>query len=111
MRILMMRTTAVLLFLCSGFPWAGAQAGPRPPSEGPTVTLPSTGFAGLDQYRASRIAVYTNDYGQLARYRDANAALKRERMILPEIPGRSRTKTLSPILAISRNSLAHTTFS
>jgi lysophospholipase L1-like esterase len=76
MRILMMRTTAVLLFLCSGFPWAGAQAGPRPPSEGPTVTLPSTGFAGLDQYRASRIAVYTNDYGQLARYRDANAALK-----------------------------------
>ena len=43
---------------------------------GPQVTLPSTGFAGLDQYRASRIAIYTNDYGQLARYRDANAALK-----------------------------------
>lgn len=38
--------------------------------------MPSTGFAGLDQYRASRIAVYTDDYGQLARYRDANAALK-----------------------------------
>jgi lysophospholipase L1-like esterase len=49
------------------------------PSEPPkplTVTLPSTGFAGLDQYRASRIAVYTDDYGQLARYRDSNAALK-----------------------------------
>ncbi|MGH9517343.1 MAG: SGNH/GDSL hydrolase family protein [Terriglobales bacterium] len=43
---------------------------------GPQVTLPSTGFAGLDQYRAARIAVYTDDYGQLARYRDANAALK-----------------------------------
>ena len=40
------------------------------------VTVPPTGFAGLDNYRASRIAVYTDDYGQLARYRDANAALK-----------------------------------
>jgi lysophospholipase L1-like esterase len=40
------------------------------------VTIPSTGFSGLDQYRASRIAVFTDDFGQLARYRDANAALK-----------------------------------
>jgi len=40
------------------------------------VTPPTTGFAGLDRYRASRIAVYMNDYGQLARYREANAALK-----------------------------------
>jgi acyl-CoA thioesterase I len=40
------------------------------------VTVPPTGFAGLDQYRASRIAVYTDDYGQLARYRDVNAAMK-----------------------------------
>lgn len=39
------------------------------------VTLPSTGYPGLDKYRASRIAVYVNDYGQLARYRDANSAL------------------------------------
>jgi acyl-CoA thioesterase I len=38
--------------------------------------IPTTGFAGLDQYRASRIAVFTDDFGQLARYRDANAALK-----------------------------------
>lgn len=38
--------------------------------------IPTTGFAGLDQYRASRIAVFTDDYGQLARYRDANAVLK-----------------------------------
>jgi lysophospholipase L1-like esterase len=38
--------------------------------------IPPTGFAGLDQYRASRIAVFTDDYGQLARYRGANAALK-----------------------------------
>jgi acyl-CoA thioesterase I len=38
--------------------------------------IPTTGFAGLDQYRASRIAVFTDDFGQLARYRDANTALK-----------------------------------
>ena len=38
-------------------------------------TIPSTGFAGLDQYRARRIAVFTDDYGQLSRYREANAAL------------------------------------
>jgi lysophospholipase L1-like esterase len=38
-------------------------------------SIPSTGFAGLDQYRAARIAVYTDDFGQLARYRDANASL------------------------------------
>lgn len=36
-------------------------------------SIPSTGFPGLDQYRASRIAVFTDDYGQLARYREANA--------------------------------------
>jgi lysophospholipase L1-like esterase len=49
-----------------------------------TPTLPSTGFPGLDHYRASRIAIYTDDYGQLARYRDANAALK------PPAPGEKR---------------------
>jgi len=38
--------------------------------------IPPTGFPGLDHYRASRIAVFTDDFGQLARYRDANAALK-----------------------------------
>jgi lysophospholipase L1-like esterase len=43
---------------------------------GPEATIPGTGFAGLDKYRASRIAIYTNDYGELARYRKANAALK-----------------------------------
>ena len=37
--------------------------------------IPTTGFPGLDQYRASRIAVFTDDYGQLARYRDADAQL------------------------------------
>lgn len=47
-----------------------AQQSPQAPP-----SIPSTGFAGLDQYRASRIAVFTDDYGQLARYRQADAAL------------------------------------
>jgi acyl-CoA thioesterase I len=59
----------ILLFLLAAIS-AVAQSAPQ------QVTIPSTGFAGLDQYRASRIAVYTDDYGQLARYRDANATLK-----------------------------------
>lgn len=62
----------VIALLCT----AAAQT-PAPEQSKPlTVTIPSTGFAGLDQYRASRIAVYTDDFGQLARYREANAALK-----------------------------------
>src|SRR5580692_10536483 len=38
-------------------------------------SIPSTGFAGLDEYRASRISIYTDDFGQLARHRQANASL------------------------------------
>src|SRR5579872_6901088 len=56
-------TLAILLITGSAF---AQQAAP---------SIPTTGFAGLDQYRASRIAMFTDDYGQLARYRDANAAL------------------------------------
>jgi lysophospholipase L1-like esterase len=55
----------ILLAALSAF----AQQASQPPS------IPSTGFAGLDQYRSSRIAMFTDDYGQLARYRDANAKL------------------------------------
>jgi lysophospholipase L1-like esterase len=40
-----------------------------------TPGIPTSGFAGLDQYRASRIAMFTDDFGQLARYREANAKL------------------------------------
>jgi lysophospholipase L1-like esterase len=39
-------------------------------------SIPTTGFQGLDQYRASRIAIFTDDFGQLARYRQADANLK-----------------------------------
>lgn len=48
------------------------------------LSIPPTGFAGLDQYRASRIAIFTDDFGQLARYRDANSALK------PSAPSENR---------------------
>jgi lysophospholipase L1-like esterase len=46
--------------------------------------IPSSGNADLDQYRASRIAIYTDDFGELKRYREANAALK------PPAPGENR---------------------
>ena len=64
----------VLLFALTAM---GQQAAPAP-------AIPTTGFAGLDQYRARRIAVFTDDFGQLARYREANAALK------PPAPGENR---------------------
>ena len=41
----------------------------------PNPGIPPTGFEGLDNYRARRIAMFTDDYGQLARYREANATL------------------------------------
>ena len=59
------QTAFIFLVALSAF----AQQSSQPPS------IPATGFAGLDQYRASRIAVFTDDYGQLARYREANAKL------------------------------------
>jgi lysophospholipase L1-like esterase len=44
-------------------------------SQQPAPSVPSTGFPGLDNYRASRMAIFTDDFGQLGRYREANAAL------------------------------------
>jgi len=41
----------------------------------PASSIPSSGSPDLDQYRASRIAIYTDDFGQLGRYRDADAGL------------------------------------
>src|SRR5215469_18864770 len=43
----------------------------------PAPTIPSTGFAGLDQYRASRIAMFTDDFGQRSRYRAPNEELRK----------------------------------
>jgi lysophospholipase L1-like esterase len=64
----------IYLFAISSFSQQAAQ----PPS------IPSTGFAGLDQYRSSRIAIFTDDFGQLNRYRGANLILK------PPAPGQTR---------------------
>jgi len=64
-----LQTPTLVLFLALSS-LAQQPAPQAPPS------IPSTGFPGLDQYRARRIAVFTDDYGQLARYREANAALK-----------------------------------
>ncbi|HLW86289.1 MAG TPA: SGNH/GDSL hydrolase family protein [Candidatus Sulfotelmatobacter sp.] len=72
------QTPALVLFLVVSAALAQQAAPAAPP------TIPSTGFPGLDQYRARRIAVFTDDFGQLARYRDANAALK------PPAPGENR---------------------
>src|ERR1700723_1555632 len=74
------QTLALVLLLALSVPaqQPAQTAQPAPP------TIPSTGFPGLDQYRASRIAVFTDDFGQLARYRDANTALK------PPAPGENR---------------------
>jgi len=69
-----MRLLALILFSLS----AVAQQAPS------SAAIPTTGFPGLDHYRASRIAIYTSDYGELARYRDANDALK------PPAPGENR---------------------
>ncbi|HYM76496.1 MAG TPA: SGNH/GDSL hydrolase family protein [Candidatus Dormibacteraeota bacterium] len=68
MRFQSVVTSVYFCFLLSLAAFA-QQPAQTPPS------IPTTGFAGLDQYRASRIAVFTDDYGQLARYRDANTAL------------------------------------
>jgi lysophospholipase L1-like esterase len=53
-----------------------AASAPAQQAVSPQPTIPSTGSADLDQYRASRLAIYTDDFGELERYRAANAALK-----------------------------------
>jgi len=62
-------TLVIALISLSAFAQQPAAAPVQAPS------IPTTGFAGLDQYRARRIAVFTDDFGQLLRYREANAAL------------------------------------
>jgi lysophospholipase L1-like esterase len=64
-----LNSAPIIFFILLSLPVA-AQGPPSAPS------IPSTGFPGLDQYRASRIAVFFDDFGQLARYREANSTLK-----------------------------------
>jgi lysophospholipase L1-like esterase len=71
----------LVLFICGSTALAQQPAQPAPQAP---PGIPPSGFPGLDHYRASRIAIFTDDFGQLARYRDANAALK------PPAPGENR---------------------
>ena len=64
--IVILESLAVVL-VCAAFAQQKAQT--------QTPSIPPTGFPGLDHYRASRIAIFTDDYGELKRYREANAAL------------------------------------
>jgi lysophospholipase L1-like esterase len=72
------RITSLIVALLSALSAVAQQSTPAPPS------IPTTGFAGLDEYRARRIAVFTDDFGQLARYREANTKLG------PPAPGENR---------------------
>ena len=53
-------TVPLLAFFILTIPLLGQQLVPTP-------GIPPTGFPGLDQYRASRIAMYTDDFGQMGR--------------------------------------------
>ena len=79
-------TTATLmcsiLLSCVALAQQPAPAAPTQP-EPDQVVLPKATTA-LERYRQSKIPIFMNDYGQLARYRDANAALK------PPAPGENR---------------------
>src|SRR3974390_1150763 len=72
---LIISPSIVVLFSLSLSAQQSAQLSSSSTSTVSTPGIPPTGFPGLDQYRASRIAMFTDDYGQIARYRDANAAL------------------------------------
>jgi lysophospholipase L1-like esterase len=66
-----LETFTLVLFLFLALTALARQSTPQA-----VPSIPSTGFPGLDRYRASKIAMFTDDFGQLARYREANAALK-----------------------------------
>ena len=66
---------AIILLCCASAP--AQQPAPRP-------SKPLTGSERTQLWRQSRVSIYMNDYGELSRYRDANAALK------PPAPGEKR---------------------
>ena len=57
----------ILLFTFATFALAQQPVQPAPPQSHP--------LSSLARYRNSRISIYMNDFGELSRYRDANAAL------------------------------------
>jgi acyl-CoA thioesterase I len=65
-RLLLAQLISIVLLAVSAVAQRPAQS---------SAAIPSTGFSGLDQYRASRLAIYTDDFGELKRYREADASL------------------------------------
>jgi lysophospholipase L1-like esterase len=65
--------TILALLLCSAIPAFAQQTAPTPKP-----------LSGLERYRNSRISIFMNDFGELSRYRDANAA------IAPPVAGENR---------------------
>jgi lysophospholipase L1-like esterase len=74
----LLRNTASLLcaavLSCGALAQQPAPAAPPQPASDQVVLPKAT--TNLERYRQSKIPIYMNDYGQLARYRDANAELK-----------------------------------
>ena len=58
-----------LLLICTSISSSQQSAPPEPVQQPKPLTA-------LERYRQSKIPIYMNDYGQLARYRDANDELK-----------------------------------
>src|SRR5882724_2002518 len=68
-RIVTLQFCLSLLLCTAAFTQQPAQPAPQtPPAK-------LTGSQRLAQWRSSRVSIYMNDFGELARYRDANAAL------------------------------------
>ena len=70
--------SSALLFAVagSGFPALAQQSSQAaPPQSTQPAPAQSNHLSSLERYRNSRISIYMNDFGELSRYRDANAAL------------------------------------
>ena len=67
-RTLPLQCRCALLLCLSSFAQQPAQPAPQAPAK-------LSGSQRLAQWRSSRVSIYMNDFGELSRYRDANAAL------------------------------------
>jgi lysophospholipase L1-like esterase len=62
----------ILISVCA--PWSGAQT--QPPAVPASNDLAAQAVLSLEHWRESRIPTFMNDFGELNRYREANAQLK-----------------------------------
>jgi hypothetical protein len=61
------RSLPVSLVVSLLYAFSAPLASQAPASLPAPAVVPATGFPGLDRYRASRVAVYSDDYGERAR--------------------------------------------